>query len=257
MTWRPVDCHAHSTFSDGELAPAEVAARAQAHGVRGSVTDHVSRDVAMSITSVGHLRAYLDALEPVDVLRGGEFCWHDDLWRELPDEIVPRFTHRIGSLHAVRLSDGSLVRAFSRRLPPGLTVGAYMGAHTESFETLAREMPIDIVAHPTLVALPFRHHDPEELWTEERETRMVDALYAAGTAFEISARYPPPERLVRRAVHRGVRISLGSDGHTFDQVADVRRPLALARAAGVADEDLYDPARHGSRTGGAPAPRRP
>jgi len=86
---------------------------------------------------------------------------------------------------------------------------------------------------------------------------MVDALYAAGTAFEISARYPPPERLVRRAVHRGVRISLGSDGHTFDQVADVRRPLALARAAGVADEDLYDPARHGSRTGGAPAPRRP
>jgi hypothetical protein len=54
--------------------------------------------------------------------------------------------------------------------------------------------------------------------------------------------------LVRRAVERGVRISLGSDGHTFEQVADVVRPLALARSLGVADADLYDPTRHGSKT---------
>jgi histidinol phosphatase-like PHP family hydrolase len=53
---------------------------------------------------------------------------------------------------------------------------------------------------------------------------------------------------VRRAVDRGVRISLGSDGHTAEQVGDVARPLALARSLGVRDEDLYDPRRHGSRT---------
>jgi hypothetical protein len=46
-----------------------------------------------------------------------------------------------------------------------------------------------------------------------------------------------------------VRLSLGSDGHSREQVADVAHPLALARSVGVRDEDLYDPTRHGSRTG--------
>jgi histidinol phosphatase-like PHP family hydrolase len=255
MSWRPVDCHAHSTFSDGELAPAAVAARVAALGVRGSITDHMSRDVARSITEVDQIRVYLDALDPLDVLRGGEFCWHDHLWREVPDDLIRRLTHRIGSLHAVRLPDGSLVRAFSRRLHPDVTVGMYMAAHVASFEQLTRDMPVDIFAHPTLVTVPLRTRDLDELWTEEREERMVEALHAAGIAFEISSRYPPHERLVRRAIDRGVRISLGSDGHTSNQIGDIKRPLAMARALGVRDEDLYDPERHGSKTGGVPAAR--
>jgi hypothetical protein len=32
-------------------------------------------------------------------------------------------------------------------------------------------------------------------------------------------------------------------------VADVALPLALARSVGVPDGELYDPERHGSRTG--------
>src|SRR5262249_28165403 len=92
-------------------------------------------------------------------------------------------------------------------------------------------------------------HPVDELWTEERETRLVNALFDAGICFEISNRYPPHERLVKRAVDRGVRISLGSDGHTREQVADIKRPLATARSLGVRDEDLYDPRRHGSKTG--------
>ncbi|MGH7618394.1 MAG: hypothetical protein ACREPM_14315 [Gemmatimonadaceae bacterium] len=255
MSWRPVDCHAHSIFSDGDLTPAAVAARAAALGVRGSVSDHISRDVARSITEIDGVREYLDALEPLDLLRGGEFCWHDHLWRELPDDLVRRFTHRIGSLHAVRMPDGSLVHAFSRKLKPELAADEYMRAHVASFEQLTRDMPVDIVAHPTLVTIQFRGLDVDELWTEEHETRMVDALFAAGAAFEISSRYPPHARLVRRAVERGVRISLGSDGHTRAQVCDVSRPLAMARGLGVRDEDLYDPTRHGSKTGAERAAR--
>ena len=78
---------------------------------------------------------------------------------------------------------------------------------------------------------------------------MVRALLDAGIAFEISARYPPHERLVRRAADAGVRLSLGSDGHACDQVANIVAPLALARTVGVQDGELYDPERHGSRTG--------
>ena len=62
----------------------------------------------------------------------------------------------------------------------------------------------------------------------------MNALFHAGIAFEISNRYRPHERLVKRAHDRGVRLSLGSDGHTRAQVGDLAFPLgdgacALAR----------------------------
>ena len=249
-SWSPVDLHAHTTFSDGKLTVAELVAVAAVRGVRPSVADHLSRCVTQSVSSEDEVRAYLDALDEHAVLRGGEFCWHDSLWRELPDELVRRFTHRVGSLHAVQLTGGGELHMFARRWPTGLTPDAYMDAHVDSLERFAREMPVDVLAHPTLLPIPLRQRPLEELWTEPREERAVDALFAAGIAFELSNRYRVHERFARRAAARGVRLSLGSDGHTRDQVADLAWPLALAREAGVADADLYDPTVHGSRIGG-------
>lgn len=252
MSWLPVDCHAHSTHSDGALAVAELVALAHERGVRPSVADHITSDIARGIRSIEGVGPYLDDLERHEVLRGGEFCWHDRLWRELPPELVARFTHRVGSLHAVAVDGGTLVHAF-RRFPATLTAEAYMQSHIAALEAMAREMPVDILAHPTLLPIPLRKLPLEELWTDEREERAVEALRAGGIAFEISNRYRPHERFVRRAVEHGVRIALGSDGHTVTQVADVAWPLALARRLGVRDSDLYDPRVHGSRTGAARA----
>ena len=247
--WQPTDCHAHSRHSDGALTVAEVVARAAALGTRPSVTDHISRDAPTDVNTPEAVERYLDDLDRYPVLRGGEFCWHDALWRELSDATVRRFTHRIGSLHSIRLVDGALFRAFSPDLPASLTARVYIEAHVASLEALAGEMPVDILAHPTLVPPPLRELDPLELWTEGHEERAVAALKRAGIAFEISARYPPHERIVRRAAEAGVRLSLGSDGHRVEQVANVAGPLALARRLGVPDQALYDPERHGSRTG--------
>ena len=249
MTWQPVDCHAHSTYSDGALSVTEVVEKARSLGVRPSVADHISRDAPTIVDSPRAVARYLDDLEEFDVLRSGEFCWHDALWRELPPETVRRFTHRVGSLHSIRLADGSLFRVFHRELPEGLTPSAYVEAHVSSLERLAGEMPIDVFAHPTLISPALRHIDPHELWSEALEERLVRALRDAGIAFEISNRYRPHPRIVRRAADAGVRLSLGSDGHSREQVADVAHPLAVARSVGVRDEDLYDPTRHGSRTG--------
>ena len=249
MTWQPVDCHAHTTYSDGALSVADLVDKARSLGVRPSVADHISRDAPTTVDTPRAVARYLDDLDGYDVLRSGEFCWHDALWRELPPETVRRFTHRVGSLHSIRLANGDYFRVFHRELPDGLTPAAYMDAHVSSLETLAAEMPIDVFAHPTLISPSLRHIDPHVLWTEAHEERLVGALRDAGIAFEISNRYRPHQRIVRRAADSGVRLSLGSDGHSREQVADVAHPLALARALGVRDEDLYDPTRHGSRTG--------
>lgn len=240
-------------MSDGGLDVDGLVARARARGVRPSVADHISRDVSGSIKSVEGVEAYLDTLDEYPVLRGGEFCWHDSLWREIPDSLVARFTHRVGSLHAIHLFDGTLVHAFGRHMPAELTPDGYMEAHLAEVDRFAAEMPVDILAHPTLLPISLRSLPLEDLWTEPREERLVNALHDAGIAFEVSNRYKPHERLVRRAFERGVRISLGSDGHTAEQVANVEWPLQLTRRVGVPDDELYDPTVHGSRTGGPPA----
>jgi histidinol phosphatase-like PHP family hydrolase len=235
-------------MSDGALEPAELVRVVRARGVRPGISDHISSDVRGAVDSLAALREYLDALEGLGAARGGEFCWHCGLWRDLPEGLAARFTHRIGSLHAIHLPDGTLVHAFQQRLPSGLELDAYMDAHVAALEMFAREMPVDILAHPTLLPLPLRHYPLEELWTEPREERAIDALHAAGIAFEISNRYRPHERFVRRAAERGVRLSLGSDGHSRAQVGDIVWPLALARHLGVPDEALYDPLVHGRRS---------
>lgn len=256
MSWRPRDCHAHTTMSDGVLGVAELIALVESRGVLPSVSDHITRAARTSVRSVPAVRRYLDELDRHPVARGGEFCFHDALWRELPPDVVARFTHRIGSLHAVEIAPGTWMHAFVGRLPEGMTPGVYMDAHVASLERFAREMPVDILAHPTLLPVELRHLPLEELWSESREERAVEALARAGIAFEISARYTPHERFVRRAAQRGVRLSLGSDGHTAEQVGQLAAPLALARAMGVRDELLYDPFVHGSRTGFAERVRR-
>jgi len=163
-----------------------------------------------------------------------------------PTSVFP-MSHSLPKLHNA-MWPGLVGKGDGPGQEPPISLDDYMWAHLESLETLAREMPVDILAHPTLVTLPFRDRPIDELWTEEREERIVDALFAAGVAFEISNRYPPHERLVKRAIDRGVRISLGSDGHTLEQVADLAAPLAMARRLGVRAEDIYDPRRHGSKT---------
>lgn len=235
-------------MSDGELTIQELIDAVRARGVRPSVTDHLSSDVTLAVKSVDGVRKYLDELELHDVACGGEFCWHDELWRELPGELAARFTHRVGSLHAVQLPGAERpLSMFQRTFPPELTPDAYMNYHLEDLERLAAEMPVDILAHPTLLPLPLRNIPVDELWSDVREERLVEALFGGSIAFEISNRYRPHERLVRRAFERGVQLSLGSDGHTRAQVGDLTFPLQLAKLVGAGESALFDPFVHGTR----------
>ncbi len=245
--WQPLDCHAHSTCSDGVLSPDEVIAAAAARGVRGSVSDHASRDVQFSLKTSSAIDAYLDHIAHLPY-RSAEFCSHDSLWRELSPSQFGRLTHRIGSLHAFHVADGTLVRMFQRELPAGLAPTHYMALHIAAVDLLADSMPIEILAHPTLLPRALRELPQEELWDEGHEEQLVMALKRNNICFEVSNRYRAHTRLVQRAVAHGVRLSLGSDGHQTPQVGDITWPLELTRSLGVADATLYDPTVHGTRS---------
>jgi hypothetical protein len=136
-------------------------AAVEARGALPSVADHLSRDVSSAVKSPAAVAAYLDMLEAlrVDVPAlgiAGEFCWHDALWRELDEHTWARFTHTVGSLHAVTLPDGRWLHMFASRWPAGLDVDAYMDAHVASLERFAAEMPVELLATPRCCPIPLR-----------------------------------------------------------------------------------------------------
>ena len=63
MSWRPRDCHAHTTMSDGELGVAELVATVTGRGALPSVADHISRATRTSVDSVPAIFAISRRLE--------------------------------------------------------------------------------------------------------------------------------------------------------------------------------------------------
>jgi histidinol phosphatase-like PHP family hydrolase len=241
------DLHSHTTMSDGSLPLDEVVRLAAERGVAIGIADHVSRrNPERFVSTEAKLRRYLDALDAVPVFRAAEFCWCDSFYSEIPDELMRRFDYRIGSNHGFTLPDGSMGSPWWSSLPPAWEASPQelMEVMVRNLCDLVREMPIEIVAHSTFMpaALTALESDVHAWWTEEREDRFVEAVVASGVALEISNRYRlPHDRLLRKAHQAGARFSLGSDGHTAEQMARLDWAVATAERVGIGDADLFTP----------------
>ncbi|MBW3573183.1 MAG: hypothetical protein KY467_18965 [Gemmatimonadetes bacterium] len=243
------DLHVHTTMSDGYVPLEELVRIGAERGVQIGVADHVSRrNLKRFVSSEERVRRYLDALEAHDVFVSGEFCWCDDYYRDLPDEVMARFDYLVGSNHGFNLPGGGMGSPWWEQLPP-----EWSGRPQELMEVMVDElcrmvrvMPIQIAAHSTLTppALYALEDDVDAWWTEAREDRFVEALAESGVALEISNRYRlPHDRLLSSALQAGVRFSLGSDGHGVDQVARLEWAAETARRVGITDAQLFVPER--------------
>jgi histidinol phosphatase-like PHP family hydrolase len=243
------DLHVHTGMSDGALPLERVVEIAQELGVVVGIADHIStRNMKRFVSTVGAVERYLDALEEAPVFRSGEFCWCDELWASLPDELRERFDYRVGSNHGFWLPDGSMASPWWQTLPDAWAArpGELADVMVHNLCDLVRTMPIEIVAHSTLLppALLALESDVTAWWTEEREDRFIDAVVASGVAMEISNRYRlPHDRLLRKAREAGARFSLGSDGHTEAQVARLGWAVDTALRVGLTEADLFVPER--------------
>ena len=122
-----------------------------------------------------------------------------------------------------------------------------MDAHIDVARALAREMPVDILAHPTLVTIPSasrRRRAVDRGARDANRRRAVRRRHRVRDLVALSA-----ARAARAARRRARSANLARLGRPHRRSGRRhRRPLALARALGVADTDLYDPERHGSKT---------
>ena len=244
-----MDLHVHTTMSDGYVPLEELVRIGARRGVQIGVADHISRrNMNRFVSTEMKVRRYLDAVEAQDVFVSGEFCWCDDFYRDLPDEVMARFDYLVGSNHGFNLPGGGMASPWWQQLPPEWQgrPQELMDVMVDELCRMVRAMPIQIAAHSTLTppALYEIDSDVDAWWTDAREDRYVEALAQSGVALEISNRYRlPHDRLLRKALQAGVRFSLGSDGHGVEQVARLEWAAQTARRVGVTDAHLFVPER--------------
>jgi hypothetical protein len=129
----------------------------------------------------------------------------------------------------------------------GEDVQAFMDLLVSKTLGILETEPIDVYVNPTyLPAVIAARYD--ELWTEERMTRVVDAAVKSGVAIEINARYKiPSERFLRLAKAKGARFTFGTNNAGATDLGDWSYPLAMQKALGLTWKDMFVPGHQPSR----------
>lgn len=216
------DTHTHSDWTDGVDSIEVMARAARDHGHEYIVlTDHSpSLGVTRGLTpdrveaqraEIGRLNA---ELAPFRILHGTELEIRADATLDYPDELLARFDVVIASIHTGR---GQSPEQLTRR-----ALAALEHPH------------VDVLAHPS--GRIVNRRDPLPLdWP-----RLFEAAARSNTAMEIngSPRLDLDDSLARAAGRAGARLTLASDAHRTEELAQQAYAVDLARRAWLRSEQL-------------------
>jgi DNA polymerase (family X) len=223
------DTHVHSDWTDGVDSIESMARAARALGHEYMVlTDHspslgITRGlspqrVAEQRREIVRLNA---DLAPFRILHGTELEIRADATLDYPDELLAQFDVVIASIHTGRAQPAEQL---TRR-----ALAAVENPH------------VDVLAHPS--GRIVNRRDPLPLdWP-----RVFEAAARCGTALEIngSPRLDLADALARAAGRAGARLTLASDAHRVEELAQQRYAVDVARRAWLAPDQLLVTRRAG------------
>ena len=150
----------------------------------------------------------------VDLMAGGGWLLHPD--DAVGWDLFVGAIHEIDDLKRGETSQEEMERLFMRDLERLLVY------------------PIQVLAHPFRIFTRHKRTKPAHLYTA-----VAAQLAQAGVAAEINFHTNQPEpEFIRACLDAGVRIALGSDAHSIEEVADFYPHIRILREAGLALEDL-------------------
>jgi len=246
-----LDCHNHTAeWSDGRQSIEQVIEKAKSEGVRVGLSDHAG--LGEYLNSNDRLLAYADFLTQYPVARGLEM----DLGRSfiVQPQTREKFDYMIGSVHGmevegIRMSFGHLISWTKGEMPnynPMLqmkSIDVFFKTHLALLEKEYTAQKYDILGHPTMLP-PLALGKPEDVFPEWWEDKFLALLLKNGVALEISNRWKTPyDRLMKKAVEAGVKLSVGSDGHDTAKTCVLDYPKEMMKKFGVEPGRLFDVAR--------------
>ncbi|MBP7999725.1 MAG: DNA polymerase/3'-5' exonuclease PolX [Chloroflexi bacterium] len=221
-----MDLHMHTTWSDGAKTVREMAAAAQARGLKAIViTDHShGLGIANGLTPE-RLRQQAAEIRQVDadmgpdfrVLQGTEMEIKADGTLDFPDELLAELDFVIASLH--------------------VSLNQPRDQVTQRVLNAINNPHVDMLAHPTGRLLPNRAGADLDM------EAVISAAAANHTILEINAN---PNRLdlrdshARRAIESGVCLAINCDAHHPDQFDLLHYGLATAQRAWATANDVVN-----------------
>lgn len=117
----------------------------------------------------------------------------------------------------------------------------FMDQLVNRIETVVRNEPIDIYVNATY--LPDEIHDQyDELWTNERMDKVIQALADSKVAMEISARYKiPSATFIKRAKEAGVKFTFGTNNTNPNDLGRLEYCLDMVEQCDLTRDDLWLP----------------
>lgn len=232
-----VDLHIHSKFSDGDSTIQEIAsaARAKKLFIAGVADHYASSYAAHGRMGRGKVKDYVGQLEAAGLLKGVEVDIYEDGAVSIDPSEKGFFDYVIGGVHEV---DGVAFWGDPSPIPhPERFVEVVREAVVEAIE----EGLVDVVAHLTWLPEDIRGMEAS-LISDDWVESVVRAAASRGVAIEVNGSWMvPDERVVKRCLKEGVKISLGSDAHRASDVGNLSYPLRLLSRLGATLEDLFIP----------------
>jgi putative hydrolase len=222
------DFHIHSEFSADSRSPLEqIVEEAETKGLDAiAITDH-GPELSVGIDP-RQIRAYFEKIQrlresaPLKVLIGMEINIVDDRGNvDLDPAWLARLELPVFSVHYTPSASSTEEKA---RL--------YVQMVRLCLERIRSR--VSVLAHPFFVYRPLLRHIPREDVEE-----ILELMADRGVAAEINVRYrTPPDELLGLCLHKGVKMSIGSDAHSLSEVGDVRWAMRRLARLGAKEEDL-------------------
>ena len=216
------DLHTHTVWSDGSGTIAAMAERARQRGYDYyGVSDHSHALRIANGLDAERLRQQAEEIASTDahirILRSCEIEVHSDGHLDLDDETLASLDYAIASVHSGQRGERAVVTA--------RTISAISNPY------------IDIIAHPT--GRMVLHREAMDLDLDA----VIDAAARHDTSLEIngdSHRLDLDATIARKAADAGVIITVNSDAHAPDGLANMLFGVMTARRAWLAPEQMLE-----------------
>ena len=241
--WPIVDFHVHLDNS----TIGQVVALAATRGMKFGIVEHAGtklNDYPVVLSNDAELKAYLTTLAGQPVYRGLQAEWTD--WRScFSDEALGLVDYVLSDPMTIPGPEGRRMKLWL----PGAVVGepqGFMDRYVDWHVHIMATEPLDILAHATWLPAPIAERY-DELWTEARMQKIVEAAVRHNVALEISgSKQVPKLPFLRLARAAGAKFSFGSNGR-YPQMGQIDYSLAMARELGLSRTDLFIPAPKGRK----------
>ncbi len=188
------------------------------------------------------LKNYLDAFEPTP------FAWHamqaeGREWLDLfSEESRARFDYAFTDAMTWTNDNGKRMRLW---IPSETEVGDpqdFMDQLVDRIVGIVTNEPINIYVNPTYLPVDIADRY-DELWTDARINKVVEALVESGVALEINNRNRiPSATFITKAKEAGVKFTIGTNNGGANDLGRMDYAIQIIGECGLTPQDMWIPA---------------